>query len=81
MEWFGRHWGAPVNENTEHTATPLGVPCFLCKVPIKYGDQGVVLPYCSSGASALVPEHLKCFLESVLGPNAEELLKKGESDG
>jgi hypothetical protein len=39
MRWFGESWGAPVCEDAEHVATPVGCECFECEL-----DQGFMLP-------------------------------------
>lgn len=76
MKWFGESWRAPICAPEDEVGTPVGERCLLCEEPIAAGDQGVVMPF--SGdlvdgvvTARLVPEHLDCFLDTVLphGPD------------
>ena len=49
----------------EATPTPVGQPCIACKVLIKDGDIGVVMPHMSLTAVTDEPWHRKCFLASL----------------
>lgn len=75
MLWFGESWRAPVCEPGEEVETPVGALCLLCDEPIAQGDQGVVMPFSEVVGglvtARLVPEHLDCFLDSILphGPD------------
>lgn len=67
MQRFGGPWGAIKCDEIE---TPVGELCVRCKVPIKEGDQGVVMPLMVNlGTWIPVAEHRECVLESILGPN------------
>lgn len=69
MRWFGRSWGAPVNEDGEQVPVPVGSACFRCGRLVDEDDQGVELPYAPpSGPLTLEPWHRACFLASLLGP-------------
>lgn len=47
-------------------ATPIDTPCLGCKVPIKDGDVGIVLPHVSAeGSYAEEPWHRQCFLDAL----------------
>lgn len=71
MEFFGEPWDAPVCEDTPQAPTPTGQLCFRCKVPIKDGDQGLLIPYAPmTGEPSLEPWHRLCFMREILGPGA-----------
>jgi hypothetical protein len=63
--WFGRSWGAPINNDLPQVPTPVGVSCLHCEEPIEGGDSGHVMPY--MGAR---PEELVCAIgdDGVLRP-------------
>lgn len=42
MTWFGASWDAPINEECERQATPVGEPCLRCEEPIESWASGVV---------------------------------------
>lgn len=67
MKWFGPTWNMPVNEG-ENVPTPVGRPCACCGVPLREGDQGVLLPLGGGReGSATIAQHLGC-LEGAAGP-------------
>ena len=87
MKWFGVTWGAPINDDCEHAATPVGEPCSKCPEPIGLHDRGVIIPAFiaperepGAPATGLVsawshrPMHLRCFMEEVLGPSWRVIL-------
>lgn len=47
------------------TATPVGVACLACKVPIQEGDVGLVMPHVGSTAVTEQPWHRSCFLAAL----------------
>jgi len=66
MRWFGKSWGAPVNESCEECPVPAGRACGYCDKPLREDSQGLLLPFLGSPADPKdLPYHLKCFLESV----------------
>lgn len=74
VHWFGRSWGAPINEQPEDPI-PVGRNCVDCEQPILYGDSGVtmmmLLTYDEEsqlGQFVRVPSHLSCHMDAVLGP-------------
>jgi hypothetical protein len=71
MKWFGESWQAPICAPEDEVGTPVGAACLLCEAPIAEGDQGVIMPYSGELVDGLVmarmvPEHLDCFLDSIL---------------
>lgn len=74
MHWFGETWGAPICDPDDRVGTPVGDRCLLCDEEIEPLDQGVITPFVNEhGRAKLVPEHLDCFLDTVLphGPDCE----------
>lgn len=51
--------------HVEATPTPVGQLCVACKVAIKDGDVGVVMPHVGADAVTEEPWHRKCFLASI----------------
>ena len=67
MLWFGESWGAPVCDPADHRVTPVGFECIECKVAIRQGDQGVMMPCIGSGGQVDIGAyHLDCWLDHVL---------------
>lgn len=69
MRWFGRDWGAPICEETEHATRPEGA-CQRCKVPFREGDDGIIIPTMvpireDGHIATSVAYHLDCFLAAV----------------
>lgn len=88
MRYFGKSWGAPVNESGEQSATPVGTGCAGgCGRAIEEGDRGVLLPYYGPigpvedrlvvgyGQPPSLAYHLSCMARMVLGPDAPEPLE------
>ena len=74
MQWFGKSWGAPVNEDTPHVPTPTGQPCLDCGDPIEEGDQGFMIPfYRGSGEVTNEAHHRLCFARQVIPPEVMEI--------
>lgn len=80
MRYFGEPGDAPVYEEIEQAATPVGRRCVSCHDPIEPEDRGYLIPYLPSletdggGGSAVIgeePWHRGCFLRNVLGPLAD----------
>lgn len=70
--WFGRPWGAggvaPVCEDGQHIATPVGSLCLWCDEPIEADDSGVVTPYIDAAINVhQAAQHVECFLRQALG--------------
>lgn len=66
MEFFGEPWDAPVCEDTAQAPTPTGQLCFDCKIPIKDGDRGFLIPYLpADGAPTVEAWHFRCFARGV----------------
>ena len=66
MKWFGKSWGAPVNEG-EECVVPAGRACGHCKEFIQGDSQGVKLPFSGERDDPPdIPYHLECF-EEMLG--------------
>lgn len=77
MKWFGKSWGAPVNESCEESRVPAGRACGYCDKPIKEDSQGLLLLFSGERDDPPdLPYHLDCFRESVgIGPSKEESSK------
>jgi hypothetical protein len=76
--WFGLSWGAPVCDPRTHIEIPIGVPCGLCGIAFRDGDQGISLPmgfasveeaqaFIDSGQRPRVDYHQECQMMLVLG--------------
>jgi hypothetical protein len=66
VKWFGKTWGAPVCEESDHVATPVGSACTVCGQEVIEGQRGLLLPFCGNpGDPPELPYHLQCFLASV----------------
>ncbi len=86
MKWFGESWQAPLNETCERAETPVGQKCSSCTKPIEDHDRGVLIPAFRKrnegelGGTGLLsawtdePMHLRCLMETVLGPSWETIL-------
>jgi hypothetical protein len=73
MKWFGTSWNAPINQESEHVATPVDDICMHCTERIAAADDGVIIPHrgetvpnCDYEATAK-PYHRECFLRITLG--------------
>lgn len=59
--WFGKSWGAPINEIQPHVETPVDEDCIFCHEPIVEDDQGYVMPYNDdSEGTKRVAAHKRC---------------------
>jgi hypothetical protein len=68
MMWFGSTWGAPVNEESTHVSTPVGIPCAHCDEPIAEGDQGYLIPaFRTASEMEILPWHFECHMREVVG--------------
>jgi hypothetical protein len=65
--WFGKHWGAPICDDTPHAVTPVGMACGFCDEPIAAGDDGVLIPSLGGDGQHRVAFHYECNLRSVIG--------------
>lgn len=64
--WFGPAPFAPVCHDSPHRPTPVGEPCFDCKVPIVDGDEGLLIPGGAVGPDGGIVYvidawHIACF--------------------
>lgn len=72
MKWFGISWGAPVNDDRTHTATPVGDLCAHCQQPVQEGERGLILPFMGGPDDPPeLPYHLRCF-SKCLGIDEQE---------
>lgn len=61
MQWFGKPWGALVNEECEQIQTP-DWPCADCGRHFRAEDRGVVMPYVEDPSGrGMAAYHLRCF--------------------
>ena len=67
MEWFGKNWGAPVNEGP-HAETPIGATCPYCQTEIVDGDRGFLMPLISDDLIEMIAYHHRCLMEWIV-PN------------
>jgi hypothetical protein len=66
MKWFGKSWGAPICDEVEHVATPVGAKCMHCDQEIDRNAQGFLVPHLDlDAASSECPWHLDCFLWTI----------------
>lgn len=61
MKWFGKSWGAPINEDTEETSVPLGERCMHCGKVFQEGDQGLTMPRRGGAEGQEIAGHLDCI--------------------
>lgn len=64
MQWFGRDWDAPVNQECDRVEIPVGAACIVCGLSMWEYDQGVLLPRLGD-SQVLDPVHQGCFLYAV----------------
>jgi hypothetical protein len=65
--WFGKSWGAAVCEPLDRHATPVGIKCQSCGIPIEPGDDGLTLMGVDgTGSLRSVVLHLECFAASLM---------------
>lgn len=68
MMWFGDDWGGEICQEAFHDATPVGEICLWCEEEIEEGDRGVIQAVLKmTNEFETRPQHLNCFLRSVLG--------------
>lgn len=66
--YFGVRWDAPAFEDAPELPTPVGERCLLCDEPIREGESGIVIGYVGADLEpGVAPEHIECFLRSILG--------------
>lgn len=76
MKWFGEAFGAPYEEDTPHTLTPVGTPCARCGEAIEVHDSGVTVVHCGGdGAVDERPLHYECHLRGIIG-GANHLMRR-----
>jgi hypothetical protein len=68
--WFGKHWGAPICDDTPHAVTPTGEPCGHCGEPIEADDAGVIVP--TLGEPRRIPFHYECNMRMMVGEPGEQ---------
>lgn len=68
VRWFGKSWGAPINEDATQVPTPIDAPCEACQKPIGASDRGVTVPFVSRHSrSSRVAYHINCWGRSIVG--------------
>lgn len=66
--YFGVRWDAPALNGATEFPCPVGEKCLLCGQEIIEGESGVVMGYVDGdGNGGVAPQHIECFLRSVLG--------------
>lgn len=70
MRYFGRPWGAPVNETVEQDETPIGYVCQYCDREIEAQHRGFIIPDLTAPDSEHAV-HLYCMLLNTVGPFAD----------
>ena len=70
--WFGKSWGAPVNESCNEASVPVGQPCHWCPKSIGADSQGFLMINATS--AQYEPVHRSCMMEITLGPQWRDLL-------
>jgi hypothetical protein len=62
---FGEPWGEERLQGVPRGSSPIGDACMYCGVPIKAGDQGIVVEatkqFGSSDEPTLAPLHRECY--------------------
>lgn len=67
MRWFGKTWGAPINEQGEHVETPVGEHCLDCGELIDVTDRGVMIAHQDAHQWVRFrPWHFRCLLRQIL---------------
>jgi hypothetical protein len=66
MKWFGTPHGAAYESDTDHAATPIGVPCTWCGEAIAKGEDGFLVPLWDQAWSE-APYHYECHMRSIVG--------------
>lgn len=75
VRWFGRSWGAPINDPRAEIEVPVGAQCISCNVMFEDYHRGVRIPW----AAATMEEyrqreasgdlytyyHLDCWMRSI----------------
>lgn len=74
MRYFGRPWGAPVNETVEHDETPVGRVCQYCNRGIESQHRGFIIPDLTAPDSEHAV-HLYCMLLNAVGPGLVETVR------
>lgn len=73
MKYFGepypsRECPAPVFEDGEEIATPVGMTCLHCEEPIEKGDTGFLMPtIMADGMPGIEYVHFECNVRSIVG--------------
>lgn len=70
LRWFGHAYDAPAWEGMPEVPTPVGDWCLGCGEPIARDDDGITIPYTGPLGTMRAPEHVECFIRSVLGSTA-----------
>jgi len=65
MQWFGKSWDSPMNNDCPQAPVPVGATCLLCDEPVIEADSGVIY---SNGPVA----HWECFMRQVVGSIAHQ---------
>lgn len=73
--YFGEPWDAPAVDAAPRVATPVGVPCLWCGVPVERGDRGFMVGCARLGEDgepygSVEPYHRECQMRSVIGSPA-----------
>lgn len=76
MKQFG-NWAFPGIESTE---TPVGEACLRCGRVIQVGDKGLTMPFLDARQVTEPPWHRECFLESIFGPQWQDMFWEDRLD-
>lgn len=72
MKYFGKRHDAPIYDEVEAAATPIGEACGHCGEPIAAGDDGWLIPFAGEGERREIAEHRACFMRGIFGSVAHQ---------
>lgn len=69
VKWFAAaDWTAGCeSEFYQRVPTPVGEMCLWCDEAIEDGQTGYVMPYIGAESATEKPEHVECFIRSIIG--------------
>ena len=85
MYWFGKSWGAPVNEDCPKLSyQPTGAECMRCGVAVAWRDDGFAVPYVTSDGHPsearprveLTFYHRWCWLAEIVGQELADVVER-----
>lgn len=65
--YFGVKYDAPAWDDAPELPTPVGQKCLLCEEEVLDGESGVIIMAMGPVGVGPAPQHIECFLRSILG--------------